>query len=67
MDNPETQATYSTLDTGQMHAKEHRRDNQEWTIHRHRQHIVHQTQDKCMLKNTEGTTKNGQSIDTGNI
>ena len=31
MDNPETQATFGTR---------HRRGNQEWTFHRHRQHLV---------------------------
>ena len=49
IDNPETQATLGTRN---------RRDNQEWTIQRHRQHWV---------LDTEGTIKNGQSRDTGNI
>ena len=49
MDNPETQATLGTRQ---------RRDNQEWTIQRHRQHWA---------LDREGTIKNGQSRDTGNI
>ena len=35
MDNPETLATLGTQDTGQINARENRRDNQEWTIQRH--------------------------------
>ena len=36
----------------------HRRPNHEWTIHRHRQHWA---------LDTEGTIKNGQCRDIGNI
>jgi len=46
MDNPETLATLSTQDTGQISVREKRENNQEWTIQRHWQHGVHKTQDK---------------------
>ena len=38
MDNPETLATLSTQDTGQINTRENRGDNQDWTIQRHWQH-----------------------------
>jgi hypothetical protein len=43
MKNPEKLATYSTQDTGQINVREHRRGNQQWTIQRNWQHIVHKT------------------------
>jgi hypothetical protein len=49
MDNPETQATLGSRQI---------RGNQEWTIQRHRQHWV---------LDTEEEIKNGQSRDTGKI
>ena len=38
MDNPETLATLSTQDTGQINVKENRGGNQEWKIQRNCQH-----------------------------
>ena len=77
MDNSETLATLSTQDTRrgqtkQKNVRENWRDNQEWTIQRHWQHWVHKTQgedkqNKKTLEKTEGTIKNGQFRDTGNI
>ena len=57
MNNPEKLATYSTQDTGQINVREHRRGNQQWTIQRNWRHIVHKTQDKYTLENTEGEIK----------
>ena len=67
MDNPETLAMLDTQDTGQINVRENRRDNQEWAIQRHWQRWAHKTQGKYMLEKTEGTIKNGQSRDTGNV
>ena len=46
MDNPETQETLDTTDTGQINIRENRRDNHVWTIQRHSKHWVQQTRDK---------------------
>ena len=44
MDNPEKLATFGTQDTGRRQSK--LRGNQEWTIQRNWQHLVHKTQDE---------------------
>jgi hypothetical protein len=46
MDNPETLAALSKQDTGKINVRENRMDNQEWTIQRHCQHLVHEKQAK---------------------
>ena len=46
MDNPETLSSLGTRDTGQINIRENRESNQEWTIQRHCNHWVHETQDK---------------------
>ena len=46
MDNPEKLATQGTQDTGQINVREQRRGNQQWTIQRNWQYMVHKTQDK---------------------
>jgi hypothetical protein len=46
LDNPEKLATQGTQDTGQINVREYRRGNQNWTIQRNWQHMVHKTQDK---------------------
>ena len=63
-----------------MNVRENRKGNQEWTIQRNYQHWVHKTQDEDKKKRKTKThthtmphrkpikaTKNGQSIDTGNM
>jgi hypothetical protein len=45
MDNPEILATLGTQYTGQIHVRENRWDNQEWTIERYWQRWLHETQD----------------------
>ena len=55
MDNPETQTTLGTHDTGRINVRENRRRNQEWTIQRHRQHWVHKTQDEVKETTTHNT------------
>jgi hypothetical protein len=67
MNNTETLITSDTQDTGQINVRENRWSNQEWTILRHWQHWVHNTQDKYTLEKTEGVISNRQSCDTGNI
>jgi hypothetical protein len=44
MDNPEKLATFGTQHTGRRQAK--LSGNEEWTIERNWQHLVHKTQDK---------------------
>ena len=46
MDNPQTLATFRTQDKRHINVRENQRVNQEWTIHRHWQHLEHKTQDK---------------------
>ena len=46
MDNPEILARLATEDFGQIHARENRWDNQEWTIKGNWQRWAHKTQDK---------------------
>ena len=63
MDNPEKLATFGTRDTGRRQTK--LRGNQEWTIQRNWQHLVHKTLNEDKLNC--GAIKNGQSRETGNI
>jgi hypothetical protein len=63
MDNPEKLATFGTQDTGWRQGK--LRGNQEWTIQRNWQHLVHKTQDED--NQNWGAIKNGQSRETDNI
>ena len=44
MDNPEKLTTFGTQDTGRRQTK--LRGNEEWTIQRNWQHLVHKTQDE---------------------
>ena len=44
MDNPEKLTTFGTQDTGRRQTK--LRGNQEWTIQRNWQHLVHKTHDE---------------------
>ena len=67
MGNTEILATLATQYTGQIHVRENKWDNQEWTIQRYWQRWVHNTQDKYMLEKTDDTIKNGQSRDIGNV
>ena len=46
MDYPEKLETYGTQDTRQINVREYRRGNQERTIQRNWQHVVHKIQDK---------------------
>jgi hypothetical protein len=43
MVNTETQTTLDIQDTWQVNVRENRRDNQEWSIQRHRQHWTYKT------------------------
>jgi hypothetical protein len=69
MGNPETRATLATQDTGRRHRKktnkcnteninvrENGRGNQEWTIQRKGQHLVHKEYDED--KNNQNYTQN---------
>ena len=51
MDNPETQATLGTQDTGQLNVRQNRRGNQEWTIQRNRQHWAQDTEQINVIDN----------------
>ena len=44
MDNPEKLATFGTYDTGRRQTT--LKGNEEWTIQRNWQHLVHKTQDE---------------------
>jgi hypothetical protein len=63
MDNPEKLATFGTQDRGRRQTK--LRGNEEWSIQRNWQHLVHKSQDED--KENWGAIKNGQSRETGNI
>ena len=56
MDNQDKLATLCTQDTGQINVREHRRDNQEWTIQINWQHCLHKTQDEDKTKQKQKIT-----------